>query len=51
LSTIVDFEKERRIVSDEAIKAIRKALQQAGIEFTDGDGRGEGLHLRKPRRK
>jgi transcriptional regulator with XRE-family HTH domain len=52
LSTIVDFEKERRTVSDEALKAMQSALQRAGIEFTDGDG--EGLRLRKarhPRRK
>jgi DNA-binding transcriptional regulator YiaG len=49
LSTVVDFEKERRLVSDEAASAIRVALQRAGIEFTDGNGGGEGLRLRKPR--
>jgi DNA-binding transcriptional regulator YiaG len=49
LSTVVDFEKERRVVSDEASSAIRLALQRAGIEFTDGNGGGEGLRLRKPR--
>jgi transcriptional regulator with XRE-family HTH domain len=47
LSTIVDFEKERRTVSEEALKAMQIALQRVGIEFTDGDG--EGLRLRKPR--
>jgi DNA-binding transcriptional regulator YiaG len=47
LSTVVDFEKERRVVSKEATKAIQIALQRAGIEFTDGDG--EGLRLRRPR--
>jgi transcriptional regulator with XRE-family HTH domain len=47
LSTIVDFEKERRIVSDEALNAMQIALQRAGIDFTDEDG--EGLRLRKPR--
>jgi transcriptional regulator with XRE-family HTH domain len=51
LSTVVDFEKERRSVSEQAVKAIQTALQRAGIEFTDGDGGGEGLRLRKRRRK
>jgi DNA-binding transcriptional regulator YiaG len=47
LSTVVDFEKERRVVSEEAVRAMRIALQRAGIEFSDGDG--EGLRLRRPR--
>jgi transcriptional regulator with XRE-family HTH domain len=47
LSTVVDFEKERRLVSEEAIKAIQTALQRAGIEFMDENGVGEGLLLRK----
>jgi DNA-binding transcriptional regulator YiaG len=47
LSTVVDFEKERRVVSEEAVKAMQVALQQAGIEFSDGDV--EGLRLRRPR--
>jgi DNA-binding XRE family transcriptional regulator len=51
LSTIVDFEKERRLVSNEAVKSIRTALQQAGIEFMDGNGAGEGLLLRKRQRR
>jgi transcriptional regulator with XRE-family HTH domain len=51
LSTIVDFEKERRPVSTEAITAIRTALQRAGIEFMDGKGAGEGLLLRKQQRR
>jgi transcriptional regulator with XRE-family HTH domain len=51
LSTVVDFEKERRLVSDEAVKAIRTALQRAGIEFMDGNGAGEGLLLRKRQKR
>jgi transcriptional regulator with XRE-family HTH domain len=35
LSTIVDFEKGRRRVSDDAIKAIQQALERAGIAFTE----------------
>jgi transcriptional regulator with XRE-family HTH domain len=34
LSTIVDFEKERRRVSDDAVNAIQEALERAGIAFT-----------------
>jgi DNA-binding transcriptional regulator YiaG len=51
LSTVVDFEKERRLVSDEAVKAMQTALQRAGIDFMDGNGAGEGLLLRKLRKR
>jgi len=34
LSTIVDFEKGRRQVSDDAIKAMQSALERGGIVFT-----------------
>jgi transcriptional regulator with XRE-family HTH domain len=54
LSTVVDFEKERRLVSLGAVEAIRAALERAGIEFIDENGGGEGLRLRKlghPKRK
>jgi DNA-binding XRE family transcriptional regulator len=50
LSTIVDFEKERRQISLEAFDAIRMALEKAGIEFIMENEGGEGLRLRKPRR-
>jgi transcriptional regulator with XRE-family HTH domain len=49
LSTVVDFEKDRRQVSESAIQAIRLALEAAGIEFLPEDGGGEGLRLRKRR--
>ncbi|WP_307726155.1 helix-turn-helix domain-containing protein [Sinorhizobium fredii] len=38
LSTVVDFEKERRAVSAEATAAMRAALEAAGIEFINGTG-------------
>jgi len=38
LSTVVDFEKERRSVSAEATAAMRTALEAAGIEFINGTG-------------
>lgn len=49
LSTIVDFEKERRVVSDQAITAIRTALEEAGVEFIDENGGGAGVRIKKNR--
>jgi SspJ family small acid-soluble spore protein len=46
LSTVVDFEKERRQVSDDAVEAIQGALEQAGIAFK---GRGVALALPEAR--
>ena len=51
LSTIVDFERQRRQVSPEATRAMQKALTQAGVEFIDENGGGLGVRLRKPLRK
>jgi DNA-binding XRE family transcriptional regulator len=47
LSTIVDFEKRRREVSNEAKVSIRQALEGAGVEFIDENGGGPGVRLRK----
>ena len=43
LSTVVDFEKGRRQVSDETVEAIRRALERAGVEFIHENGAGEGV--------
>jgi transcriptional regulator with XRE-family HTH domain len=51
LSTIVDFEKQRRIVSAEAVAAIRRALEVAGIVFIGENGGGPGVRLKKPEKK
>ena len=56
LSTIVDFERTRRQVSMEAIRAMQRALEHAGAEFIDENGGGPGVRLRKrpqekPRKK
>jgi transcriptional regulator with XRE-family HTH domain len=51
LSTIVDFEKERRQVSIVAIQAIRHALATRGVEFIDENGGGPGVRLRKRHQK
>ena len=47
LSTIVDFEKMRRHVSDEVVETIQAALTRSGVEFTDENGGGPGVRLRK----
>jgi hypothetical protein len=49
LSTVVDFERNRRIVSAAAVQAIRCALESAGIEFTEGDEPGVRLRKGGPR--
>jgi transcriptional regulator with XRE-family HTH domain len=50
LSTVVDFERERRSVSEEAAHALRNALEIAGVEFIDENGGGLGVRLRKSHR-
>lgn len=47
LSTVVDFEKERRQVAQPSIDAIRAALEAAGVEFIPENGGGAGVRLRK----
>jgi hypothetical protein len=47
LSTVVDFERERRAVSDAAVAAIRAALEAAGILFLAENGSGPGVRLRR----
>ena len=44
LSTVYDFEKDRRSVSREKVQAIRIALEVAGVMFDGGNG---GVKLRK----
>ena len=48
LSTVVDFERERRAVSQAAIAAIRAALEAAGVVFLSENGNGPGVALRRP---
>jgi hypothetical protein len=48
LSTVVDFERERRAVSADAVEAIRRALESAGVIFVEENGDGPGVRLRKP---
>jgi hypothetical protein len=51
LSTIVDFERDRRKVSPEAVASIRRALEDAGIEFIPENGGGAGVRLRKGKKR
>lgn len=51
LSTVVDFERERRSVSAEAVGKMQVALEMAGIVFISENGGGPGVRLRKPTRK
>ena len=47
ISTIVDFERDRREVSDAAKAAMRAALEAAGVEFIEPNGSGPGVRLRQ----
>lgn len=51
LSTIVDYEKRRRVVSPEAIAAIEQAFERAGIYFIEENGGGAGVRFSKPRKR
>lgn len=51
LSTIVDFEKERRIVSTTAQVRMLEALEAAGVEFIEENGSGPGVRLKKGKSK
>ncbi|MDK8871614.1 transcriptional regulator [Paracoccus sp. SSJ] len=47
LSTVVDFERERRAVAEPSVNAIRTALEAAGVIFINENGEGPGVRLRK----
>jgi transcriptional regulator with XRE-family HTH domain len=50
LSTVVDFERQRRTVSEEAVRKIQEALEMAGIIFIHENGGGAGVRLREKAR-
>lgn len=50
LSTVVDFEKTRRLVSEEAEAALLGALEGLGVVFVSPKGSGPGVHLSRPER-
>jgi transcriptional regulator with XRE-family HTH domain len=45
---IIDFEKGRRVPMRNNLAAIRRVLEEAGVEFTNGDA--PGVRLRKKKR-
>ena len=47
LATVVKFERNGRYVPTGAIKALRLALEAAGVEFIPENGSGEGVRLQK----
>lgn len=49
LSTIVDFEKSRRQVSNDAVAIIKGTLEKAGVEFISENGGGPGVRLKRRR--
>jgi hypothetical protein len=43
LSTIVDFERSRRVVPEPTVETIHRALEKAGVEFIDPNDGGPGV--------
>lgn len=50
LSTVVDFERSRREVSDEANGKMGATLERMGVEFLDENGGGVGVRFRRSTR-
>lgn len=48
VSTIRDFETGKRSPIANSLKAIRAALEAAGVEFIPENGGGAGVRLKKP---
>ena len=47
-STVRDFEKGRRVPQDDNLTAIRRALEDAGVEFIPAkSGKGVGVRMRE----
>lgn len=47
LSTVVDFERERRVVSTTAQARMMEALEEAGVEFIAENGGGVGVRMKE----
>jgi transcriptional regulator with XRE-family HTH domain len=50
VATVRLFEGELSETRHATLAVIRHAFEQAGIEFIDENGKGEGVRFRKPRR-
>lgn len=49
LSTVVDFERERRPVAQPSVDSMKAALERSGVQFIAENGGGVGVRLRKER--
>jgi transcriptional regulator with XRE-family HTH domain len=47
-NVIIDFEKGRRVPGRNNLAAIQRALEEAGVEFTDG--KAPGVRLKKAKK-
>jgi len=47
LSTVVDFERGRRRLTETAVRSLQFALEHAGVRFIPENGGGSGVRLRK----
>ena len=47
IDTVTRFERGDEL-KERTIEALQRVLEAAGIEFTDGNGGGPGVRLRKP---
>lgn len=47
-STVRDFEKGRRLPTVNNLAAIRRALEDAGVQFIAENGGGAGVRLARP---
>jgi len=47
-NTISALESDRSMPNHSTIAALRKALEEAGVEFIEENGGGPGVRLRKP---
>jgi predicted transcriptional regulator len=45
-SVIIDFEKGRRVPTRNNLAAIQRVLEEAGVEFTNGDAPGVRLRTK-----
>ena len=50
IATVRLFEGEGRGARYATLAMLRRAFELAGIEFVEGNGAGEGVRFRKPRR-
>jgi transcriptional regulator with XRE-family HTH domain len=47
VSTVIHFERSRRVAGPKTIQAIQRALEDAGVEFIAENGSGEGVRMKK----